>query len=81
MCTMFPSATVVARLDGELIMQICINEETRTFTDAVPDTFQVEKSIWDPTFDVHLSHQHREKPSKIESQVILSTGKCLILCR
>ena len=56
------------------------NQETLMFTDILPNISQVEQNRLEFNFDVHLSCQHREKPSKIEFQVILSTTKCLVLC-
>lgn len=47
-------------------------------TGIVPNIPQVEQNHLEFNFDVHLSRQHREKLSKIEFQVILSTGKCLV---
>ena len=57
------------------------NEETQMLTDIVPNISQVEQNRLEFNFDVHLSRQHREKPSESESQVIFSTEKCWVLCR
>ena len=57
------------------------NEETQMFTDMVPNIPQMKQNCLGFNFDVHLPRQHREKPSRIGFQVILSTGKRLILCR
>ena len=40
------------------------NEETPMFTDIVPNIPQMERNRLGFNFDVHLSRQHREKPSK-----------------
>lgn len=39
-CVENTQSTVVVRLDRKVSMRICINKETRTFTDIVPNTSQ-----------------------------------------
>ena len=51
------------------------------FTDIVPNISQVKQNGLRFNFDVYLSRRCHEKPSEIESQMIPSTGKCLLLCR
>ena len=49
----------------------------RLFTDAAPHVLSSKKNRLESNSDVHLSHQHCEKPSNIESQAIRSIRKML----